>query len=78
MSLSLRQEAILRYIYEYSRIQGYPPSMREIASLLGCSVSTADFHVKVLIGNGLLSSVSEKHARTLILTDAGMNLLTKL
>lgn len=55
-----RQKAILDYIREFQRDNGFPPSRREIAKGLGLSsVATVQEHVEALEKKGLLKLRSE-------------------
>jgi repressor LexA len=55
-NLSLRQASILRFIQEFVRREGYPPSMREIAQAVGlASQSTVSYHLSALVKKGYLS-----------------------
>ncbi|MCM0607009.1 MAG: transcriptional repressor LexA [Xanthomonadaceae bacterium] len=55
-----RQKAILDFIKEFQREQGFPPSRREIATGVGLSsVATVQEHVEALEKKGLLKLRSE-------------------
>jgi repressor LexA len=45
---------IRRFIQEFCRREGHPPSQREIANAVGLAVSTVSYHVSVLQEEGLL------------------------
>jgi len=49
-----RRRRILRFIQEFGRREGYPPSYREIAGALGLGVSTVSYTVSVLEQDGSL------------------------
>ncbi len=54
-ALTEKQKRILETIYQFQREHGYPPSMREIAALVGLrSPSTVKQHMDVLIEKGAL------------------------
>lgn len=53
---------ILRFICQYIKGHGYPPSVREIGSGVGLSsTSTVHHHIKIMLDTGMLE------------TDAGYN-----
>ncbi len=59
--VSARQRAILREIEEHTRRCGYPPSLRELAEAVGVSsADTVSYHVKRLVGLGLLTHAPGK------------------
>ncbi len=63
-TLTKRQSEILRFIRKYSGINGYPPSIREIAKYFSIkSPSGAKKHVDALVKKGYLSR--GKGARTI-------------
>jgi repressor LexA len=43
---------IRRFVKDFSRREGYPPSQREIAAAAGLAVSTISYHVSVMQGEG--------------------------
>jgi|SRR5882724_8562375 len=68
---------ILRYIYETTLAQGFPPTYKEIADGLSvASTSSVAHHVDILEARGLVSR-KPGCPRTLQVTEAGRNLLTK-
>jgi repressor LexA len=68
--LSEKQEKILRFIADFARENGYPPSFREIgAAFGGIKSSTVAYYIKVLIKKGVLRQGSSK-ARDLKLASA--------
>ncbi len=69
-----RQMEILRYIYEYQKEQGYPPSVRDIAKLHSCSVKGAYDHVLALEKRGLIAR-SPKLSRSITITHLGLDLV---
>ncbi|MBI3733429.1 MAG: transcriptional repressor LexA [Chloroflexi bacterium] len=55
MNLSPRQQGILRFIREFSRQNGYPPTIREIGKEVGISsTSVVNYNLNKLEKNGLL------------------------
>lgn len=69
--LSKRQMAIYKYICDYTRERGFPPSVREIGSAVGlASPSTVHMHLKVLQERGLIRRDSKK-PRTIEVVDGG-------
>ncbi len=52
--LSQKQEVVLKFIGRYIAKKGYPPTLREIASERGLSVSTVQWHLKKLEEKGCL------------------------
>lgn len=69
-SLTKSQERVLRFIADFAREQGFPPTVREIGSALnGIKSSTVARYIKVLIKKGKLARGSTR-ARDLKLTSA--------
>ena len=65
---SAMREKILAFIVEFTRVNGYSPSYREIGAATNIrSTSTIGKYVQVLIADGTLSSDHSK-SRTLALT----------
>lgn len=53
--LTERQEKVLRFIDEHTRLQGYPPSLREIATHIGGSSSNGAYdHIAALVKKGMV------------------------
>lgn len=62
------QRKVYDYIEEYIRIQGYPPSVRDISEALGLkSPSTVHFHLKHLAEAGMIEK-GEGKGRAIALT----------
>jgi repressor LexA len=56
MSLSARQEAILRFITRFLEESGYPPSIREIGKAVGISsTSVVNYNLNVLERDGYIA-----------------------
>ena len=69
-----RRMAILRYVHEYSDLNGWAPSVREICDEVGLvSPGSVKMHLDALVGMGYLRRGSG--ARALAVTDAGMEVL---
>jgi repressor LexA len=67
--LSTRQREVLEFIRDYIATQGYPPSVRDIASGVGLSsVSSAHAHLATLGERGYLRR-DESRPRALVLLD---------
>ena len=49
-----RRRTIVRFIRDFGRRQGHPPTLREIADGTGLAVSTVSYHVSVLERDGTL------------------------
>lgn len=49
-----RRRKILRFVQEFGRREGHPPSQREIADAVGLALSTVSYHVSVLEQEGSL------------------------
>ncbi|MBI4063496.1 MAG: repressor LexA [Elusimicrobia bacterium] len=59
--LTKSQEKVLRYIADFAREKGFPPSVREIgAALGGIKSSTVAYYIKVLIKKGKLERGSSR------------------
>jgi repressor LexA len=68
---------ILRYIYESTQEQGFPPTYREMADTLGVvSTSSVAHHVDILEARKLVTR-KPGCPRTLKVTEAGRNILIK-
>lgn len=52
MALTRRQEQAEQYVREVHQVRGYGPSVREVASWLGVSSTTAYRHIRALEGKG--------------------------
>jgi repressor LexA len=52
---SRRRHGILRFIRQFAREHGYPPTMREIGEAVGLAPSTVSYHLSILEGCGYLS-----------------------
>lgn len=49
-----RRPMIVRFVREFGRREGHPPSLREIAEEVGLAVSTVSYHLSVLEQDGAL------------------------
>jgi SOS-response transcriptional repressor LexA len=49
-----RRRKIVQFVREFSRCEGHPPSLREIADAVGLAVTTVYYHVSVLQQDGTL------------------------
>jgi SOS-response transcriptional repressor LexA len=58
------EQAILKYIENYTNLLGYPPTYREIGQATGRSTTAAYYHCTKLVRMGRLSRVPLK-VRTL-------------
>jgi repressor LexA len=69
--LTIRQEEVLGFILECLGLQGYPPTLREIAGHFGmASVNAARDHLRALEAKGYLRREADK-SRALIVTPRG-------
>jgi SOS-response transcriptional repressor LexA len=64
MTAMSNHERTLAFVGEFVSEQGYGPSVREVAAALGCSISTAAWHLGSLKREGKLVWVPGKQ-RTL-------------
>ena len=72
------QQRILEYIREYQKVNGYPPSVREIGKAVGLkSTSTVQGHLDRLEKKGMIHRDSSR-PRTLDLTDSPRNTSQRL
>lgn len=62
--LTTRQEEVLAFVQEQTRVLGYPPTLREIGGRLGVGSTSAWAHVRALVGKGHLVR-DGSHARAL-------------
>jgi repressor LexA len=54
--LTDRQKQILKFIVEFTRQNGYPPTIREIGAAFGLtSTSTVQLHINALIRKGYIT-----------------------
>jgi repressor LexA len=67
-----QRRKILAFIREFGRREGYSPSYREIAEVLGLAISTVSYHVLVLESEG---SLRREHGRPRTITGPGSPLL---
>lgn len=51
---NIRRDEVIKYIYQYSNQNNYPPSIRELAVLLSSSTSVANYYLDQLEGCGLV------------------------
>lgn len=65
----------LRMIYDHVMREGVPPTMRELATMLGCSSSTAHTIVHGLIDRGYVEQAGT--TKTITLTEKALVLLDK-
>ena len=64
-----KREAILRFITDFMRNQGYPPSVREICAGVGlASTATVHYHLNALKEEGLIHMDGKKN-RTISLPE---------
>lgn len=71
MSQLDRQDEVLEFISGYARACGYPPTRREIASVLEMSPSTVQLILKDMIEQGLIT-VAPGTARGVVITGSNM------
>jgi repressor LexA len=72
-----RYKAILKFLYEYKKKNGYPPTNREISEAAGIpSTSVTSYYLDRLKERGLVNFVP-KAARTIQLTNVGSQLVQK-
>ncbi|MFD1179508.1 LexA family protein [Paenibacillus puldeungensis] len=72
-----RQQAIINFIYSYSKMHGYPPTIREIGDGAGLASSGVTHgHLKRLEKKGYLKREADK-PRTLALTKLGIASVTE-
>jgi len=65
MAMTKKQKAILDYVQEHIRVNGYAPTLREIGTHFGLSsVATVHKHLRILAEKGLLTR-EEGRARAL-------------
>src|SRR4051794_33951877 len=61
MELTPRQEKVMRFVADFSRERGFPPSVREIGrGCGGIKSSTVAYHIKHLKEKGVLSRGSSR------------------
>ncbi|MGL5599465.1 MAG: LexA family transcriptional regulator [Silvania sp.] len=74
IGLTYRQSEVLAAIKEYIARVGFPPTMTELARLIGCSSpNAAADHVKALRRKGYISSATGA-ARGIAVVDSGNDL----
>lgn len=74
-SPTLRQLQALRFIADFARTEGFPPSMRDIGAELGITSSNGvSDHLKALERKGLVTR-KKMAARSLVITEAGWRVL---
>lgn len=71
--LTERQERILLYIQEYQKDHGFPPTVREISSYVGCCVSVVFNELSRLEGKGYIKKDVEKCRNITILGESRQN-----
>lgn len=76
MRAKIVDEEVLAFVGAYITEHGYPPSRRDIADSMGCSLNGAHAAVIRLIEAGLLQT-QPGLARSLNITGAGMKTLTE-
>ena len=70
MGLTRRQAEILAYITEYSEVQGYAPTLKEIGQRFGLSsAATVHKHVSLLVEKGYLSRGRRNASRDMVVVD---------
>lgn len=67
--LTRKQAQVLRAIDRFVAAEGYGPSMRQLASLLGITAGTAHFHVHSLERRGYLAHDGTDHGIRLLAED---------
>ncbi len=50
--LTYRQRRVLEVIRDYAQLQGYPPSVRDVAVLVGLSPSATQYQIDQLVVKG--------------------------
>jgi len=70
MRLPKRQEQTLFYIHHYTEVNGYAPSMAEMAGEFGCYPNAVYELIGRMINRGLVTK-SKKVARSLRVTEKG-------
>ncbi len=66
---SNKTEQILRFVNEFARDNGYPPSVREIGSAVGLSsTASVSYHLRILEERGLLLPSGAKGRKRAIVT----------
>jgi repressor LexA len=66
---------IVRFILDYTRDKGFPPTVAEIGEAMGLSsTSSVSHHIDVMTARGYLSR-RRYSPRTLVVTDRGRELL---
>lgn len=61
----MTDETLVRFIAVYRRDHGYPPSYREIAAALHCSMYRTVKRIDVLVARGVLTRGAKHERRTL-------------
>ncbi len=64
-TLTPKQMAIIRYIREFRRREGYSPTMQQIGDHLGCTKVTVFEHVNALVEKGVIERGPKHKARSL-------------
>jgi DNA-binding MarR family transcriptional regulator len=77
MILPDRDKEVLRTIQTKKKMDGYAPTVREVAKLIGCSHATAHSIIQILRRLGYLYPVEHNEKRSLALTEKGENELRK-
>lgn len=76
--LSPRVQQIFDFIFEYSQVHGYPPSVREIGSSVGLkSPSTVHMHLQTLEEKGLIRRIANKSRTIELVTNDAPSKTTK-
>lgn len=74
MELTPRQADVLLLVRNHRHLQGYSPSIREIATSLGISRATTMAHIERLEKKGLLRRTAKQHRTLEVVEDAqGVN-----
>jgi repressor LexA len=68
--LTPRQRQVLRFIDDYRRRHGYPPTIRNICDAFDFTITAAWDHLKALGKKGCITR-DYKVARSLVLTERG-------
>lgn len=77
LDVTSKERDALTFINEYTEMNGFPPSQREVAEALGwAGVASANEMMRVLIAKGLLTAAG-RIPRGINITSTGMKALTE-
>lgn len=62
---------VLEAVAEFTELNGYPPSYRDLGQMVGLTHSAVFYQVESLRADGLIHERTTKHSRAITLTDAG-------